>query len=105
MRLPAVFTAIADVMMGYLVTQGGFQPPWVVALLIAASSLIYLAGMVLNDVHDVDVDAIERPQRPIPSGRVSLVSAKRFGWGMLVSGVIAAWLVGYLAGNARPGIV
>ena len=63
LRFPAVFTAFADVMMGYLVTQGSFQPPWVVALLIVASSLIYLAGMVLNDVHDADVDAVERPKR------------------------------------------
>jgi 4-hydroxybenzoate polyprenyltransferase len=105
LRLPAVFTAIADVMMGYVVTQGNFQPPWAVALLIAASSLIYLAGMVFNDVHDVDVDAVERPQRPIPSGRISLLSAKRLGWGMLAGGVILGWLVGYLAGNFRPGII
>jgi 4-hydroxybenzoate polyprenyltransferase len=105
LRLPAVFTAIADVMMGYLVTQGSFQPPWAIALLVVASSLIYLAGMVLNDAHDVDVDAIDRPQRPIPSGRISLASAQRLGWGMLAGGVIAAWLVGYLAGNLRPSIV
>jgi 4-hydroxybenzoate polyprenyltransferase len=105
LRLPAVFTAIADVMMGYLVTKGVFQPPWAVALLIAVSSLIYLAGMVLNDVHDLSVDAVERPQRPIPSGRVSLAAANRLGWGLLAGGVIAAWLVGYLAGSFRPGIV
>jgi 4-hydroxybenzoate polyprenyltransferase len=105
LRLPAVFTAMADVMMGYLVTQGSFQPPWAVALLIASSSLIYLAGMVLNDVHDVDVDAVQRPQRPIPSGRISLLSAQRLGWGMLAGGVITAWLVSLLAGNFYPGIV
>ena len=28
--------------------------------------------MVLNDVFDAEVDARERPERPIPSGRVSL---------------------------------
>jgi 4-hydroxybenzoate polyprenyltransferase len=105
LRLPAVFTAIADVLMGYLVTQGSLQPPWAIALLVVASSLIYLAGMVLNDVHDANVDAVERPQRPIPSGRIPLPSAERLGWGMLAGGVIAAWLVGYLAGNLRPGVV
>lgn len=105
LRLPAVFTAIADVMMGYLVTQGSYQPPWAVALLVAASSLIYLAGMVLNDVHDVEVDAVERPQRPIPSGRVSLNLANRLSWGMLIGGVVAAWLASYLACSFRPGIV
>jgi 4-hydroxybenzoate polyprenyltransferase len=39
--------------------------------LVAASSCLYLAGMALNDYADRDVDAVERPGRPIPSGRVS----------------------------------
>ena len=57
MRLPAVFTAMADVTMGFLFVQwGGAQwrpTPWdfaTLASLLAASSLLYLAGMVLNDV-------------------------------------------------------
>ena len=39
--------------------------------LAAASSCLYLAGMALNDYADRDVDAVERPGRPIPSGRVT----------------------------------
>ena len=39
--------------------------------LVASSSCLYLAGMALNDYADRDVDAVERPGRPIPSGRVS----------------------------------
>jgi 4-hydroxybenzoate polyprenyltransferase len=39
--------------------------------LAAASSCLYLAGMALNDYADRDVDALERPGRPIPSGRVT----------------------------------
>ena len=39
--------------------------------LVAASSCLYLAGMALNDYADREVDAVERPGRPIPSGRVS----------------------------------
>ena len=72
LRLPNVFTAVADVMMGYLVTHGDLQPAAHFALLVAASCLLYLSGMVLNDVFDAEVDAREQPERPIPSGRVSL---------------------------------
>ena len=39
--------------------------------LAGASSCLYLAGMALNDYADREVDAVERPARPIPSGRVS----------------------------------
>jgi 4-hydroxybenzoate polyprenyltransferase len=39
--------------------------------LVGSSSLMYLAGMALNDYADRDIDAVERPSRPIPSGRVS----------------------------------
>jgi len=38
--------------------------------LIVGVSFLYIAGMVLNDVCDVAVDRTERPQRPLPSGRV-----------------------------------
>ena len=92
LRLPNVFTAVADVMMGYLVTHGDLQPPLQFALLVAASCLLYLSGMVLNDVFDAEVDARERPERPIPSGRVSLRAATAVGWAMLASGVLVAWL-------------
>jgi 4-hydroxybenzoate polyprenyltransferase len=102
LRLPAVFTAIADVIMGYLVTHGELRPLAHSGLLILSSALIYLAGMVLNDVNDVDIDAIERPQRPIPSGRIPLASAKRLGWGLLISGVIAAWIAALITRSPWP---
>ena len=69
LRFPAVFTAVADVMMGYLVTHGNLEPIHVFALLVAASSLMYLSGMVLNDVFDLDADTRERPGgRFLPAG-------------------------------------
>src|SRR5262245_5428925 len=78
-RAPNVFTAIADVMMGFFVVHGGFQPTAPVGLLVclaAASALLYMAGMVLNDVFDFEVDAEERPFRPLPSGQISLPLAR-----------------------------
>lgn len=47
-------------------------------------------GVVLNDFFDRDLDAIERPERPIPSGRVPARTAAGLGGGLLLAGVIAA---------------
>ena len=105
LRLPNVFTAVADVAMGFLVTHGDLQPIGLFALLVAASCQLYLAGMVLNDVFDAQVDAIERPDRPIPSGRVSLRQATALGWGLLVSGSLCGWLASFVAGDWRPGAI
>jgi UbiA prenyltransferase family len=105
LRLPNVFTAVADVMMGYLVTHGNLDHAWKVALLVAASSLLYLSGMVLNDAFDAEVDACEQPHRPIPSGKISVQAAGAVGWGMLASGTLIGWLVRAFTNDIRPGAI
>ncbi len=42
-----------------------------VAVVALAMALFYTAGMVLNDVMDLELDQRERPERPLPSGRIS----------------------------------
>jgi 4-hydroxybenzoate polyprenyltransferase len=105
LRLANVFTAVADVAMGYLVTHGALESPVQFSLLVAASCLLYLSGMVLNDVFDANVDKREQPSRPIPSGRVSLRAAAAVGWSMLASGVAVAWFASATTRDLRPGIV
>lgn len=97
-RLPAVFSAMADIFAGYLLTHRhppSLDPPWTFAALLASSSALYLAGMVLNDVFDRHVDARERPERPIPSGRVSLATAAGLGVGLLILGNFCAACAGW----------
>jgi 4-hydroxybenzoate polyprenyltransferase len=105
LRLPNVFTAVADVMMGYLLTNGRPEPVLLFGLLVATSGLLYLSGMVLNDVFDAEVDARERPDRPIPSGRISRAAATNVALGLLFSGLLAAWIATYLANDWRPGAI
>jgi len=50
MRLPNVFTAVADILMGFLFTHLTLEPVGQFVLLLAASSSLYVAGIVLNDV-------------------------------------------------------
>jgi 4-hydroxybenzoate polyprenyltransferase len=110
MRLPNVFTAIADVAMGYLFVHGSLADERQLACLTAASALLYTAGMVLNDVFDFAVDKNERPFRPLPSGQIGLATARTFGFVLLGLGVLCGWLAGYLPGAAletpwRSGLV
>ncbi|MHA1688656.1 MAG: geranylgeranylglycerol-phosphate geranylgeranyltransferase [Promethearchaeota archaeon] len=37
---------------------------------------IAASGMIINDIYDVEIDKINRPNRPIPSGRITLKQAK-----------------------------
>lgn len=89
-RLPAVFTAMADIFLGFLLTHKELKPAADFGLLLVASSCLYLSGMVFNDVFDRRIDAVERPERPIPSGRVSLPSAIGLGVVLMLAGIAAA---------------
>ena len=102
LRIPNVFTAIADVMMGYLVVQGTFEPYGPLIILIATSSCLYLAGMVFNDLFDREIDAVERPERPIPSGRVSVSAAQMIGIMLLSAGLAMSLQLSWRLMNFVP---
>ena len=104
-RLPNVFTAVADVLMGFLFTHESLDPLSVCAALVLSSSLLYMAGMILNDVFDIEIDRKERPERPLSSGRISIRVASCLGAGMLFAGIVAAGLASYLANDLRCGFV
>ena len=102
LRLPNVFTAMADVAMGFLFTHDTLSPPAEFACLLISSSALYTAGMVLNDVYDFEHDRYERPDRPLPSRRISQVVAARLGWTLLVIGMAAGCFAAGLTGDWRP---
>ncbi len=100
-RLPNVFTALADISLGLLATWSlipeGLSSGWAWngLCLLLASACLYSGGMVWNDVFDVEQDRRERPFRPIPSGRVSYRTASFFGAGLLGAGIGWALLAGW----------
>ena len=98
-RPPNVFTAFADSVAGLLVLVGlGIGVPHRGWAIVAVSGCLYLAGIVFNDVFDREVDARERPTRPIPSGLVPLRTAVLLGTGLMVAGVVIAIWVGPVPG-------
>ncbi|MER6291195.1 SCO3242 family prenyltransferase [Streptomyces sviceus] len=73
LRLPALFTVPGDALAGAAAASA--RPTSRTLLAIASSLCLYEAGMALNDWADRDVDAVERPHRPLPSGRVHPAAA------------------------------
>jgi len=95
LRLPTIFTAIADVLLGFYLTHRGMAGAEGAFLgLLGATVCLYFSGMVFNDYYDVAQDRAERPGRPIPSGRVSARSALTLGLILQVLGVLSAASVG-----------
>jgi 4-hydroxybenzoate polyprenyltransferase len=89
-----VVTAWADVLAGFAVAHSSNMRH--AGLLIAATSCLYGGGVILNDFFDRGLDAVERPERPIPSGRVSSTAAGVFGFTCLAFGILCAGLIGPL---------
>lgn len=95
MRAPAVFTALSNIVAAQLiVTEGQLQ--WEILLLLGISSMsLYVSGMILNDCFDYQEDCQDRPERPLPSGRISLKRGWVLGWSFLAGGIISSAAIGY----------
>ncbi|GAB4083401.1 UbiA family prenyltransferase [Myceligenerans cantabricum] len=87
-RAPGILTTLGDPLTGMAAARVPVTPRRLA--LPVASACLYAGGMVLNDWSDRDVDAIERPERPIPSGRVSPRAALGLGAALTAAGVAAA---------------
>jgi hypothetical protein len=103
MRPANMVTAVSDVLAGIAVS--GFLTGWMYAwfniswilLLSVSTACLYAGGVVFNDVFDADLDKIERPERPIPSGLISVARASTLGAILLIIGIIASLRVNYTA--------
>jgi heme O synthase-like polyprenyltransferase len=94
MRAPAIFTAFSNLVAAHWLATAGTIQPNSLLLLSGAGLSLYVGGMVLNDCFDMKVDGIERPGRPLPSGRVSFTLARTVGWWLVLTGVGLAALHG-----------
>ncbi|MEZ5387973.1 MAG: UbiA family prenyltransferase [Prosthecobacter sp.] len=89
-NLPTVWT---NVTAAWILSGGGLLDARL-AWLIFAGSLLYIGGMILNDAADVKFDREHRPERPIPSGQVTVKAAWGVGVGMLLAGAFLAFAKG-----------
>ncbi|WP_052941244.1 UbiA family prenyltransferase [Chromobacterium subtsugae] len=103
-NLPTVWSNVA----AGAVLSGQPPSPSTLLILLLALSLIYTAGMFLNDAFDRRIDQLERPERPIPSGQASAAMVFAAGFAMLGAGVLLLAAMGrpaLLAGLLLAGLV
>ncbi|WP_406347084.1 SCO3242 family prenyltransferase [Streptomyces sp. NBC_00648] len=96
LRVSALFTVPGDALAG--AASAGLRPNRHTALAVASSLCLYEAGMALNDWADREEDAVDRPHRPIPSGRVKPAAALAAAAGLTGAGLALAYRAGRPAG-------
>jgi 4-hydroxybenzoate polyprenyltransferase len=93
-NLPTVWTnVLAGIVLAGGLANGNLPVPQAAAALVSLS-LLYIAGMYLNDAFDCEFDRQHRPERPIPSGNVRVGLVFAVGLGLLGSGVALLALCG-----------
>ncbi|WP_328897395.1 SCO3242 family prenyltransferase [Streptomyces sp. NBC_00236] len=102
LRISALFTVPGDALAGAAAV--GLRPNRSTALAVGASLCLYEAGMALNDWADRDEDAIDRPHRPIPSGRISPRAALTAAGALTGAGLVLAARAGRPALAAATGL-
>lgn len=63
------------------------------------------AGNVINDYFDYKIDLVNKPERPIPSGRISLKNGKNYAYFLFLAGTVCGFLISYLTGNWIPFVI
>ena len=82
-------------------TAAGAAPrePWSTDLLLypfiglVMAAVLNAASNALNQIYDLEIDRINKPKRPLPSGRLSLEAAWRFTLATYVAALVLAWWV------------
>ncbi len=96
-RFPGIFTAFSNILLGFFI-YSEFVVNWFDLFpLLATSGFLFLAGMTLNDYFDYNIDKNERPDRPLPSGKISRKIALYLGLTLFVAANISAFFVGFQA--------
>ena len=104
MARPAnIITAISDIIAGFAIAGVFFISSLEVRLesiflLIVSTIGLYGGGIIFNDIFDYKEDKINRPERVLPSGKISKNEAILFGSSMFIIAILSAFFVSTLSG-------
>jgi len=90
--------------------SGNFE--WTFSNFLASLACMLMSGPLLagytqtiNDFFDKEIDAINEPNRPIPSGKISIKDVKIQIWVLLIAGLIVAFLLDLYAKHNFPSVL
>src|SRR5258706_1575970 len=72
-----------------------FSPAVVLTILLGSlcAGLLNAASNVINQYHDLEIDRRNKPQRPLPSGRISIRASRWFAAALYLLAILPTWLV------------
>ncbi len=89
--------------------SGNFQ--WTISNALASLACMLMSGPLLagytqtiNDFFDREIDAINEPNRPIPSGKISIKEVKIQIWVLLIAGLVVSFLLDLYAKHSFPSV-
>lgn len=82
---------------GQIMALKRLPEPFIFVFPLLASALATSSSFVINDYLDVDIDSIDKPERPIPSGVISRESALHFGVALFLAGFFASLTTNFIA--------
>jgi heme O synthase-like polyprenyltransferase len=101
-RVSNLPTVTSNVLAAVALSRGKASPV-TIAVVCVAMSLMYVAGMFLNDAFDREIDARERPERPIPSGQIGAGAVFDAGFVLLLAGIALTIVASFATGAGwRP---
>lgn len=106
-RISNTPTTISNVLAGAVIAAPLVFSAELVMIIIAVA-LFYTAGMYLNDILDLAIDREQRPDRPLPSGRISLGEAWAVTLLLFAAGLVLLWFVdrqSFVAGVVLVGVI
>jgi len=96
-RVPNLFTVPGDPLLGIMLVSWGHGADLISGTgVVVTSILLYIGGLIQNDISDIEHDKKTRPERPLPSGNISLGSAKTVCALCFLLSLIITSLIGWL---------
>jgi len=83
----------------------GLMPWWQFVLLVIATLFIGAGGYVINDVLDIEIDRVNKPEKQVIGRKISEQSGNNLHFNMTAAGVVCGIAFSYLSGNIFLGIL
>ena len=93
-RVPNCIMIGLAVIVGETIALGRVPSGWVALLGFLTASLLLAGAMVFNDIQDIQVDKLNSPDRPLPSGRVSIREAYALSGILSALAIVSSTLLG-----------
>ena len=97
----AIMSAIVIILVAII--DRSFNIPIILAML--AVFFETAAGNVINDYFDYNIDLVNKPERPIPSGRISLKNGRNYAYLLFALGTVCGFMISFITNNWIPFMI